>query len=77
VTWLRKGTVRLAGRRRRSSSVQEFDETREELGEVAFSYAGSAQASAAYGSHLLPDCTAKAGSPRQSPSWPSTPVPCP
>jgi uncharacterized membrane protein len=32
--WLRKGTLRLAGRRRRSSSVQEFEETREELHHV-------------------------------------------
>lgn len=29
--WLRKGTLRLAGRRRRSSSAHEFEETREEL----------------------------------------------
>lgn len=29
--WLRKGTLRLAGRRRRASSVHEFDETVEEL----------------------------------------------
>lgn len=29
--WLRKGTLRLAGRRRRASSAHEFDETRDEL----------------------------------------------
>lgn len=29
--WLRKGTLRLAGRRRRASSAHEFEETREEL----------------------------------------------
>ena len=29
--WLRKGTLRLAGRRRRASSMHEFDETVEEL----------------------------------------------
>ena len=31
--WLRKGTLRLAGRRPRSSSAHEFEETREELEE--------------------------------------------
>jgi Ca2+/H+ antiporter, TMEM165/GDT1 family len=32
--WLRKGTLRLAGRRRRSSSAHEYEETREELRDV-------------------------------------------
>jgi Ca2+/H+ antiporter, TMEM165/GDT1 family len=32
--WLRKGTLRLAGRRRRSSSAHEYDETRDELAGV-------------------------------------------
>lgn len=32
--WLRKGVLRLGGRRRRSSSVHEFEETREELAEL-------------------------------------------
>ena len=38
--WLRKGVLRLAGRRRRSSSVHEFDETREELDELPVGGAG-------------------------------------
>jgi uncharacterized membrane protein len=38
--WLRKGTLRLAGRRRRSSSAREFDETREELHDVWLPPAG-------------------------------------
>src|ERR1700712_1046239 len=32
--WLRKGTLRLAGRRARASSQKEFEETREELEDV-------------------------------------------
>jgi Ca2+/H+ antiporter, TMEM165/GDT1 family len=32
--WLRKGTLRLAGRRARASSIAEFDETQEELEDV-------------------------------------------
>lgn len=32
--WLRKGTLRLAGRRRRSSSAHDFEETQEELSEA-------------------------------------------
>ena len=40
--WLRKGTLRLAGRRQRSSSAREFDETIEELGGAAEPPAGEA-----------------------------------
>jgi uncharacterized membrane protein len=40
--WLRKGTLRLAGRRARSSSAHEFDETREELAHVSAPEAGQA-----------------------------------
>jgi uncharacterized membrane protein len=38
--WLRKGTLRLAGRRRRSSSAHEYQETREELHDVPLPPAG-------------------------------------
>jgi Ca2+/H+ antiporter, TMEM165/GDT1 family len=38
--WLRKGTLRLAGRRARSSSLKEFDETREELEDATLPPAG-------------------------------------
>jgi uncharacterized membrane protein len=38
--WLRKGTLRLAGRRARSSSVAEFYETREELADAPLPAAG-------------------------------------
>jgi uncharacterized membrane protein len=40
--WLRKGTLRLAGRRSRSSSAHEFEETREELGEAPLPASGEA-----------------------------------
>lgn len=40
--WLRKGTLRLAGRRRRSSSQHEFAETRDELGDAPLPPAGQA-----------------------------------
>jgi uncharacterized membrane protein len=40
--WLRKGTLRLAGRRRRSSSAQEFEATRDELAEAPLPPAGHA-----------------------------------
>jgi Ca2+/H+ antiporter, TMEM165/GDT1 family len=40
VEWLRKGTLRLAGRRRRASSAHEYDETREELHDVPLPPAG-------------------------------------
>jgi Ca2+/H+ antiporter, TMEM165/GDT1 family len=38
--WLRKGTLRLAGRRARSSSAREYDETQEELHDVPLPPAG-------------------------------------
>lgn len=38
--WLRKGTLRLAGRRRRSSSIAEFEEAREDLDDVPLPPAG-------------------------------------
>ena len=40
--WLRKGTLRLSGRRRLASSAHEFDETREELEDVPLPAAGEA-----------------------------------
>lgn len=40
--WLRKGTLRLSGRRRRASSAHEFDETREELEDVPLPAVGKA-----------------------------------
>lgn len=40
--WLRKGTLRLAGRRRRASSADEFEETRDELGEATLPPVGQA-----------------------------------
>ena len=40
--WLRKGTLRLAGRRARSSSVAEFAETQEELEDVPLPPPGQA-----------------------------------
>lgn len=40
--WLRKGTLRLSGRRRRASSAHEFDETVEELGEAPLPAEGEA-----------------------------------
>jgi Ca2+/H+ antiporter, TMEM165/GDT1 family len=40
--WLRKGTLRLGGRRRRSSSTGEFDETIDELSESPSARAGKA-----------------------------------
>jgi uncharacterized membrane protein len=40
--WLRKGTLRLAGRRRRSSSLAEYVETREELESAPLSPEGQA-----------------------------------
>jgi Ca2+/H+ antiporter, TMEM165/GDT1 family len=40
--WLRKGTLRLGGRRRRSSSTEEFDETIDELRESRSAHAGEA-----------------------------------
>ena len=40
--WLRKGTLRLGGRRRRSSSTEEFDETIDELRESPSAHAGKA-----------------------------------
>ena len=40
--WLRKGTLRLAGRRRRSSSVHEYAETRDELDQLALPETGRA-----------------------------------
>lgn len=40
--WLRKGTLRLSGRRRRASSAHEFDETVEELDEAPLPAEGEA-----------------------------------
>ena len=40
--WLRKGTLRLGGRRRRASSTEEFDETIGELSESSSAHAGKA-----------------------------------
>ena len=40
--WLRKGVLRLGGRRRRSSSAHEYEETRDELRDVPRPPAGSA-----------------------------------
>jgi uncharacterized membrane protein len=40
--WLRKGTLRLGGRRRRSSATAEFDETIDELSESPSAHAGKA-----------------------------------
>ena len=40
--WLRKGTLRLSGRRRRASSAHEFEETREELEETPLPPPGQA-----------------------------------
>jgi Ca2+/H+ antiporter, TMEM165/GDT1 family len=40
--WLRKGTLRLAGRRSRSSAMAEFEETQEELSEAALPPPGEA-----------------------------------
>jgi len=40
--WLRKGTLRLTGRRRRSSAVHEFEEARGELDEAPVPAAGRA-----------------------------------
>lgn len=40
--WLRKGTLRLSGRKRRSSCVREFDETVEELEDSALPPEGQA-----------------------------------
>lgn len=40
--WLRKGTLRLSGRRRRSSSLHEYDETVEELGDEPLPRVGEA-----------------------------------
>jgi Ca2+/H+ antiporter, TMEM165/GDT1 family len=40
--WLRKGVLRLAGRRKRSSSLHEFEETRDDLGDAPLPPAGHA-----------------------------------